>query len=498
MAPSSTNRPYETLIMLRLCGEVTTKTRGVRQRFHRRLNQNIRDAFEREGIKAKVRDHWYRIDVQTEDLRAVEVAKRIFGIQALSLARSYKWESLEDIVTIGEELFAEKVAGKTFAVRTRRAGFRDKIPFTSMDVDRKLGARLVGAGGSVDLKDHEVRVGVEVREDRVLFFELEELGVSGLPGGVEGRALALMSGGFDSAVAAWSMMRRGVDLDFVFFNLAGSPQLRAVQEVTRTLSERWAFGYSPKFHVIDLRPLIAQMRQDVDGRYWQILLKRLMFRAGQILAEEKGYPAMISGESCGQVSSQTLMSLAAITAPITTGVLRPLVAMNKEEIIERSRLVGTHDISAGVPEFCALDGGPPSVDARPWELDQAEDLLDLEILKELVARKQVMNALEMEPDDELEVQITKVPLGAVVIDLREERLFANWAYEGAVNMPFERALDQVGLLPKSATYLLYCEVGLKSAFLAEAMQQMGFEAFSFSGGVKHLRRRVRASEGAKA
>ena len=488
MSTETRSRDFQTTLILRLCGEITTKSDGIRQKFNRRLIQNLQDAFARAGIEARVQDKWYRIDVVTEDPAAAEVARDVFGIQGVRWTRAYDYESLDDIVAIGEELFANKVAGKTFAVRTKRAGFRDQIPFTSIDVDRALGSRLVAAGGKVNLDDHEVKAGIEVRADKAFFFDEELPGVAGLPSGVEGRALALISGGFDSAVAAWSMMSRGVDLDFLFFNLAGPPQERAVKEITRAFCQRWAMGYSPKLHIVDLRPMLAEMRREVDGHYWQLLLKRLMVRAGAQICREKRLPAMITGESCGQVSSQTLLNIAAVTAPITTAVLRPLVAMNKDAIIELSRQVGTYELSSKTPEFCSLDGGPPIVDGRPHKLDEQEALVDGKLLRELVRRRQIHKVLEMDLDDEPQVQTDTIPPGSVILDLRPEHQFERWAVDDAINMPLERAIDQVGLLPKQASYLLYCEVGLKSAFLAEQMVRMGYEAYSFSGGVPKLKK----------
>lgn len=485
-------------MMLRLCGEITTKSPGIRKQFNRRLVQNVRDALARHGIEARVRDQWYRIDVVTDDKRAMDVASRIYGIQAASWTRAYRWESIDDIVAIGTEIFADRVAGKTFAVRTRRAGRRDKIPFTSVDVDRALGTELVKAGGRVDLDNFEVRAGIEIRQDgSAYFFDDETLGVAGLPNGVEGRALALLSGGFDSAVAAWTMMRRGVDLDFLFFNLAGPPQERAVKEVGKKLCERWAFGYSPRLFVVDFRPMIAEMQDKVDGHYWQVLLKRLMMRAGQTLAEHKDYSALITGESCGQVSSQTLMNLAAIGAPITTAIMRPLVGMNKEEIIERSRLVGTHDLSRDIPEFCSLKGGRPIVDATVAGVDEAEAKVDGSLIAELVDHRQNHRILEMEAEEVPKVRRSSIPEGAMILDLRDEAAFSRWAYKGAVNMPLGRALEQVGLLPKEATYVLYCEVGLKSAFVAEQMTRLGYEAYSFSGGVPKLKKLAKGERGSK-
>ncbi len=491
---TDTKNHHETsrsVIMARLCGEVTTKSDGVRQKFNRRLVQNLRDALDRAGVEARVKEKWFRVDIRTDDRRALEVVSRVFGIQALSWADSYVWDSIDDVVEIGESLFKDLVPGKTFAVRTRRAGFRQQIPFTSVDVDRALGARLVAAGGKVNLDDHEVRVGVEVRKDRAFFFEEEVLGPAGLPGGVEGRAVAMISGGFDSAVATWMAMRRGVDMDFLFFNLAGPPQERAVKTLVHALCNRWAFGYAPKLHVVDLRPMVAEIRSKTSGHYWQLLLKRVMSRAADLLAQNKDYPALITGESCGQVSSQTLRNMAAIAAPVQTMILRPLVGLNKEEIIQWSKVIGTHDISAGVPEFCSLEGGPPSVDATREELDEEEGLLDLSLLPKLIRHRQIYNVLDLTADEEpAEVRVDEIPEGAVVIDLRDDDAFRRWSVDGAVHMPLERALQQAHLLPKEASYLLYCEVGLKSAFLAESMRREGFEAFSFSGGVPRLKKKV--------
>ncbi len=480
----------QTVVTIRLAGELATKTPGIRRQFHRRLVHNLRDALERRGVDADIKDRWHRLDVLTSQEEAAEIASRVFGVQGARLAKSYRWESPEEIVALGERQFHEEVPGKTFAVRTRRTGHRDQYGFDSMEIDRRLGSRLVEAGGSVDLDDHQVRVGVEVRPERVFFFAEEQPGAAGLPCGVEGRALGLMSGGFDSAVAIWQMMRRGVDMDFLFFKLAGPPQLRAVQEVSQLLCRRWAHGYAPRLHVVDLRPMLAEMRHHSDGKYWQLLLKRLMVRAGAQIAREKRYPALVTGESCGQVSSQTLKNMAAVGASVPVVVFRPLVGMNKEEIIERAKAIGTYDRCRRVPEFCALDGGPPVVEAWPEELDEQEERLDSELLSRLVKDRREEPILDMAIDEDPQVEIDRIPEGAVVMDLRSEEAFERWSVDGAINMPLERAVDQVGLLPKEGIYLFYCEVGLKSAYLAEAMSAMGYDAYSFRGGTGRLKKWV--------
>lgn len=480
--------------ILRLAGELCIKSPKVRRRFQDRLAHNIRMAMEGAGVQDyKVLRHWSRIDVDTDDPRATAVLARIFGIQGVIPATAYPWETIDDIVEMGARLYADKVAGKSFAVQTKRVGNRAGIPFDSVDLGRELGSKLDPHSAGVDLDNPDVVVGVEVRENAVFFLGDELPGPGGLPMGSEGKAVALMSGGFDSAVAAYMMQKRGIDLDFLFFNLGGPAHERGVRDVTKLLCERWSNGYDAKFHIVDLRPMVAEMKDKVSGSYWQLLLKRMMMRAAHIICVEQRYPAMITGESAGQVSSQTLMNLAAIQTPIITPILRPLVGLNKDDIIALARVVGTHDLSADVPEFCALDGGRPVTNGSAKRLDREEDCVSRELLESLVEHRQVLKVAEMAQGSEMvdaDIEVDEAPEDAVIIDLRTKAARAKWTLDDAVQMDFEMAVENVGFLPKEATYLLFCDVGLKSAFLAERMRKMGFKAHSFRRGTRALRRHL--------
>ncbi|MFW5968024.1 MAG: tRNA uracil 4-sulfurtransferase ThiI [Persicimonas sp.] len=479
--------------ILRLSGELCIKSSRVRSRFQDRLVHNIKEALERNEIDYELNRDWSRIDVASDDERAAEVLSRIFGLQGVVPAHLYSWETIDDILDIGEELYADRVAGKKFAVRARRVGDRSQIPFNSGEVNRKLGARLVQAGGDVDLDHPEVTVGVEIRTDKAFFLDEELEAPGGLPLGTEGKALALMSGGFDSGVAAWMMQKRGIDLDFLFFNLGGPAHERGVRNVVKKLAGDWSNGYEPTLYVVDFRSMIAEMKEKVSGSYWQLLLKRLMMRAAHKICEEEGYPAMITGESAGQVSSQTLPNLASIQVPIVTPILRPLVGLNKTDITQMARRIGTYDISADVPEFCALEGGKPVTNSSPGRLDAEEDKVSRTLLEALVDQRREHSVFEMASGEELvDVEIDRVPEGAVVLDLRTRLEDNMWRFPDSVRMPFEEAIEKASLLPPQGTYLLYCEVGLKSAFLAERLQQAGFDAYSFRGGAPALERRVRS------
>lgn len=481
-------------VSMSLSGEVSTKASATRRAFHRRLRANVKDVLSRHGLEGRIRDRRDRMDVEGLDEAALAPLSRVFGIQAARAVRALPWQDLDDIVAAGERLYRDAVTGRRFAVRPRRVGPRDQIGISSEELARRLGQRLVEAGGTVDLDMPEVPVHVEVRPQDVLFFHESTPGPGGLPIGVEGRALALISGGFDSAVAAWQMLRRGVELDFLLFNLAGWPQEQAVRQVLHRLDADWMGGAKARLFIVDFRPVIAEMRRHVRSRYWQVLLKRLMMRAADIVATDKGSEALITGEAIGQVSSQTLTNLGSITAHTATPVLRPLLGQNKHEIVDLARHIGTAGISGGVEEFCALDGAAPATRARPAELDREEERIGRALVATLARRYRTVphtafgDALAESPE------LDRVPDHVAVIDLRTQAEHEEWSWPHAIHLEFDKAMEHAGRLPRDRAYLLYCEVGLKSAYLAEMMREAGYEAYSFRGGVRPMQEHARRTD----
>lgn len=487
-----TREPTATrFVSLSLSGEVGTKASATRRTFHRRLRRNLAATLRRHGFEPRIHDRRDRIDVEGVDESALEPISRVFGVQSVRLVHAFPWQDLDDIVAAGTRLFAERVRDRRFAVRPRRVGQRIRVSVSTEELARRLGTELVKAGGHVDLDDPELAVHVEVRPHDVLFYDRSVAGPGGLPVGVEGRALALMSGGFDSAVAAWQMLGRGVELDFLLCNLAGWPQEQAVRRVLDILDREWMAGTRPRLHIVDFRPIIAEMRNRVRGRYWQVLLKRMMMRAADHVAAETGSLALITGEAIGQVSSQTLTNLGAITARTETPVLRPLLGHGKHQIVDLAGHVGTAKVSAEVEEFCALQGGPPATKVTAAELDREEARVGLELIDTLARRYRSVphtafgEALGDSPE------IDTVPEHVAVFDLRSEAEYRQWSWPDAIHMEFDRAMEHAGRLPRDRAYLFYCEVGLKSAYLAEMMREAGFEAYSFRGGVRPLQDQAR-------
>ena len=482
----STSGPAARTYLVRLGGEVTTKSRRVRQRFQQKLVQNLRDALTAHQVPFRhVENQWSRLLVRGDDSTA-GVLRRVFGVQSFSPIEGFAPCQLEQIVRVGTELYHARVQGRRYAVRAHRSG---GCSLSAQRVNETLGAAL-NPGAKVDLDHPDITVHVLMTPQGAMFYHQVIPGPGGLPVGVQGKAVALISGGFDSAVAAWHVLRRGVELHYVFFNLAGAAYQRLVVSVAKVLSDLWSYGYRPELHVVDFEPVVRALRSDVNPKYVQVVLKRLMYRAGCQVAREIDAQALVTGEALGQVSSQTLKNLAAIQPAADLLVLRPLVGLDKEDIIAQSRQVGTYALSSKVQEYCALVPEKPVTAARIEAVDNEEGKLPPGLLAPLVAQRRVLDLRSLDISDLVveSIYIDHVPPGAEVVDCRPEYQYEAWHYPGAVNLPLEELIDRFKHLDRQRTYVLYCPFGLQSAAVAEKMQQAGYEAYSFRGGTAALRR----------
>ncbi len=484
----STAQPSQRVFVFHYAGELSVKAKGTRNRFSERLARNLADALESAGVPHRIRRTWARIYVESPSDRVVEIGSRIFGFSAVSIAERRPWETLEELLLAGREIFSPVVEGKTFAVRVRRGGRRQTMAFTSPEVERKLGALLAPSATGVDLKTPQVTARVELRRGQAYFSSSRAQGPGGLPLGTEGRAIALVSGGFDSIVAAWLLLRRGVLLDFLFCDLGGEAHRGAVLSVTKHLADAWCSGYQPRIHLVDFRPLVEELKDQCPQPLWQVVLKRQMLRAADRMARITKAAAIVTGEAVGQVSSQTLQNLAVISAVTEIQVLRPLIAFNKEDIVEIARRIGSYDLSAKVQEQCMLVPRHPETHAKPKRVDRAEIGLNPDKLSALIEERAIfdLRILDLSKAFSPDLEVTSVPKGAVVIDLRSPLAYKSWHYPGALCLGYREALAAHGSFDRDKAYLFYCEVGLKSAHLAEQMNDAGYTAHHFSGGLKQI------------
>lgn len=480
------------LLLIRVAPEIATKSRRTRRRFQERLVGNLRDCLTSAGIPGHIEDRWSRIMVDTPDpAGAAQYTSSVFGVSSVSVVEARCAPILEEIVRTGEALYAERVRDRMFAVRARRDG---RYPFGTTDIMVQLGAAL-DRHGDVDLEHPDVTVTVELRGQEALFYSTRVAGPGGLPLGVEGHAVCLISGGFDSAVAAWLMLKRGVALDYVFCNLAGEAYERSVVSVAKVLAERWSFGYRPRMHVLEFGPAVDELRRTVEPRFWQVVLKRLFYRAAEAVASDLGADAIITGESLGQVSSQTLQNLRAIETAVSLPLLRPLVGMDKNEIIDRAGEVGTAALSAHVREHCALGRDRPVTRCTPRSAEGQEAAMDPAPLRAALAGHRVLDLRALRPADLVRPYLFTTDLGggSVVLDCREPHHYEAWHYPGAVRRDPTELTANFRKLDKATRYVLYCSFGVQSALVAELMQREGYEAYAFEGGARELRRLAHSS-----
>ncbi|HEV7518339.1 MAG TPA: THUMP domain-containing protein, partial [Thermoanaerobaculia bacterium] len=413
-------------------------------------------------------------------------------LRSVSEIAPLPFADLADVVRQGEAFFRPHVAGRRFAVRASRRGVRDLIPFSSHDVEDALGRALLPHSAGVDLGSPEVTAHVEMEPGTVHFFLDKVAGHGGLPLGVEGRAVALVSGGFDSAVAAWLLLKRGVQLEYVFINLGGAAHRQGVLEVMRVIARRWSYGSRPRLHEVDLRPVVAELTEKTSPRYWQILLKRLMLHAAETIARQGGAAGIVTGDAIGQVSSQTVQNLAVISQAARLPILRPLLGFNKEEILALARQIGIYDAAAEVAEYCGLQGRRPATRASLDAVLADEAKLEPDGWRAAVAARTVHDLRALPPAGltlpPVEIEVDGIPPGATVLDLRSGTAFLAWHYPEALHLELPNALAAYSSFDRDRTYVLVCEVGLKSAHLAERMQAAGFRAYHLKGGARALLR----------
>ena len=272
----------------------------------------------------------------------------------------------------------------SFRVETKRA---DKsFPLTSPEINHKLGAAIKEkTGARVDLENAEVTISVEILP-RHAFFAFDRIGgAGGLPVGSSGRVVSLISGGFDSPVAAYRTMQRGCRLIFVHFHSVPYLDKTSQEKVRALVSLLTRHQSSSRLYLVPFGEVQRQIVAQVLRPLRVVLYRRMMLRIAEAIAKKEKARALVTGESLGQVASQTLDNLAVIEDAATLLVLRPLVGMDKQEIIDQARKIGTFETSAIPDQDCCQLFVPrhPATKARLADVEKAESTLDLPALTQL-------------------------------------------------------------------------------------------------------------------
>ena len=341
-------------------GELTLKGAN-RLDFENTLARNVRLALEPIVPVRLQREHARLLVFPEGRMEAVlQRLQQVFGISSVSPVWGAPCES-EAIVECARRVLDDALLaippGETrrFRVLSRRADKR--FPLGSMELDKLVAARIVQAGQPlrIDLDRPELVLGIEVRENRAWLYARRDAGPGGLPVGTLGRALCLVSGGIDSPVAAWMAMKRGCEVAFVTFHsppYIGESAVHKVMDLVRVLG-RWQ--RSARLYVVPFAPVQEALRDAGAESYRTILYRRMMQRIATHIAGLERAGALITGESLGQVASQTMENLACIEHAAGLPVLRPLIGFDKQETIAIAQRIGTYELSSvQEPDCCSL------------------------------------------------------------------------------------------------------------------------------------------------
>lgn len=318
------------------------------------------------------------VDPDTDLDDAVDALKCVFGIVALSRAAVAE-KDMEVIKRIAAEYLDEELSlAKTFKVEAKRSDKR--FPFKSPEIARELGGYLLSKFNhlKVDVHNPEVTVTVEIRDNYAFIRGNNIKGAGGMPVSTSGRAAVLISGGIDSPVAAYMMAKRGIELVAVHF--ASPPYTTELaEEKVMTLLHKVARYSGPiTAYVVPFTELQEQIRDKCDEDYFTIIMRRYMMKISEILAKHQHCSALITGESVGQVASQTIYALACTDASVTMPVFRPCIGMDKVEIIDISRKIDTFETSIQPYEDCCTVFTPrhPKTRAKLEEVIAAEAAIE--------------------------------------------------------------------------------------------------------------------------
>jgi tRNA uracil 4-sulfurtransferase len=374
--------------------------RGNRRFFLHKLREALRRSLD--GITVRrISQPADRLIIEVADAahvgEALQRLTRVSGISHLAIARVLRRSDLQadplDMIRAAawEEIRGEQFA--SFAVRARRS---DKdFPVNAMAVEREVGGYLFdrlqadGRKVRVDLKAPDLTCRIEITRGPLLVYARRIVGPGGLPPNTAGRLVCLLSGGFDSAVAAYKMMKRGAHLSFVHFWGGGAAAGESSVHVARQLVERlipWQF--TAKLYLVPFEPLQREIAAQAPEAFRILLYRRLMLRVAERIALRGGGKGVITGDSLGQVASQTLQNMQAVGAIARLPLYRPLIGDDKLEIQEIARRIGTHDISEQPFHDCCPVFQPksPALFATTEQLDAAEATLDVPSLVDRAVR----------------------------------------------------------------------------------------------------------------
>ena len=369
-------------------GELSTKGKN-RRDFIRELGKNVRDVLtEFEGIEVLAqRDRLHVILNGNDATPVMDAIGKVFGIETYSpVVRLSKDATLEDIQKTALEMINEQYEeGQTFKITTKRQN--KDYPLNTYGVDNGVGGYVLDniEGINVQMKQPDIDLRVDVRLTGIYLSSLTIQGALGLPVGTGGRGTMMLSGGIDSPVAAYMAMKRGVKVDMIHFFSPPYTSQQALAKAKDLTAKLTAFGGTIDFIEVPFTKIQEDIKEKVPEGYLMTIQRRMMLRIAAAITLDRHCNGVFTGESLGQVASQTIESMRVINEVTSLPVLRPLLSLDKTEIIKIARKIDTYDLSIMPFEDCCTIFTPPSPKTKP-DLDKTikfEKNIDVEGLMKM-------------------------------------------------------------------------------------------------------------------
>lgn len=390
----------EKMILIKY-GELTTK-KGNRNMFIKILTKNIEEMLREYNVhivKNRVRMFIEVLDGKFDEV--VLKLQKVFGLHSIVICEKVNTKEIEEIKKISLELLKKEVF-HTFKVVTDRA---DKTyPINSMEVSRQVGGYLLKylENKKVDIHHPEMTLHIEIRPDGTYFYTKEIEGIGGYPVGIQGKGMLMLSGGIDSPVALYLALKRGVQIECIYFDSPPHTSLEAKNKVLKLASILNEYSVHIKVHIVPFTKLQEAIFKNCDPTYMITIMRRMMYRISERLAKKRNCKIIINGESIGQVASQTLSSMSVINEVTNMPVIRPVACMDKLEIIRLSEKIGTYETSILPYEDCCTIFVPkhPVIHPDLKKAKEMEQTFDYEsLIYECIKNVETISNFEEETND---------------------------------------------------------------------------------------------------
>ena len=380
-------------------GELTTK-KDNRNYFINSLKKNIFSKLS--NFEFDIIDDYYRMFIipKNDDIEDIVIKLQdIFGIHAISIAYSSEDTDVENIKNMSLDIMNE-VIGKTFKVVTNRSN--KAYPIKSMEMNNMIGGHILkNTEFKVDVHNPDVYLYIEIRRDAVYIYNEDIPGLGGYPVGTLGRGLLMLSGGIDSPVAGYQMIKRGVQMYYLYFESRPHTSLEARNKVIRLARKLERYNSNGKLMVVNFTKIQEAIYKNLDPSYLITIMRRMMYRIAERVAKRNHCLAIVNGESVGQVASQTLSSILAVNDVTNYPILRPLCSFDKLDIIEISKKIDTYEISIEPYEDCCTVFVPrhPVINPNVKHIYEEEAKYDFEELLNEAVRTVEIVSLDEEVSD---------------------------------------------------------------------------------------------------